>query len=140
MTVPLRELAPSAARRLLALGAAGVMLAGCTADSSGEVQEPPTDAAPTRTASGSDTAGCGALDAAVRRVTRGWVPGRAPDIVPIPARPTYIGGSVNPVHTGPWDYLAHGSGDESTMRDNVVAWTRWRLRPQVLRDMIEEPA
>lgn len=107
MTVPLRELAPSAARRLLALGAAGVMLAGCTADSSGEVQEPPTDAAPTRTASGSDTAGCGALDAAVRRVTRGWVPGRAPDIVPIPARPTYIGGSVNPVHTGPWDYLAH---------------------------------
>src|SRR5215468_10649325 len=34
-----------------------------------------------------------------------------------------------------WDYLAHGSGDESTMRENVVAWTRWKLRPQVLRDM-----
>ena len=34
-----------------------------------------------------------------------------------------------------WDYLAHGSGDESTMRENVTAWTRWRLRPQVLRDM-----
>ena len=34
-----------------------------------------------------------------------------------------------------WDYLAHGSGDESTMRDNVTAWTRWKLRPQVLRDM-----
>ena len=34
-----------------------------------------------------------------------------------------------------WDYLAHGSGDESTMRENVTAWTRWKLRPQVLRDM-----
>lgn len=41
------------------------------------------------------------------RVTRGWVPGRAPDLVPIPLRPTYIGGSINPVHTAPWDYLAH---------------------------------
>ena len=38
---------------------------------------------------------------------RGWVPGRAPDLVPIPRRPTYIGGPISPVHTGPWDYLAH---------------------------------
>jgi len=38
-------------------------------------------------------------------------------------------------HPQAWDYLAHGSGDESTMRENVVAWTRWKLRPQVLRDM-----
>lgn len=34
-----------------------------------------------------------------------------------------------------WDYLAHGSGDEHTLRENVAAWSRWRLRPHVLRDM-----
>src|SRR3954465_15367591 len=34
-----------------------------------------------------------------------------------------------------WDYIAHGSGDEITMRDNVAAWERLRLRPHVLRDM-----
>ena len=34
-----------------------------------------------------------------------------------------------------WDYIAHGSGDEITLRDNVSAWERMRLRPHVLRDM-----
>ena len=34
-----------------------------------------------------------------------------------------------------WDYIAHGSGDEITMRDNIAAWERLRLRPHVLRDM-----
>lgn len=36
-----------------------------------------------------------------------------------------------------WDYLAHGAGDEATMRDNVAAWGRWKLRPSVLRDMTD---
>lgn len=34
-----------------------------------------------------------------------------------------------------WDYIAHGAGDEVTMRANVEAWQRFRLRPNVLRDM-----
>lgn len=34
-----------------------------------------------------------------------------------------------------WDYIAHGAGDEATMRANVEAWGRWMLRPHVLRDM-----
>ncbi|MEI8002167.1 MAG: alpha-hydroxy acid oxidase [Actinomycetes bacterium] len=34
-----------------------------------------------------------------------------------------------------WDYIAHGAGDEVTMRANVDAWSRWALRPRVLRDM-----
>jgi 4-hydroxymandelate oxidase len=34
-----------------------------------------------------------------------------------------------------WDYIAHGAGDEATMRANVDAWGRWLLRPRVLRDM-----
>jgi isopentenyl diphosphate isomerase/L-lactate dehydrogenase-like FMN-dependent dehydrogenase len=29
-------------------------------------------------------------------------------------------------------YFAGGAGDEETLRDNVAAWRRWRLRPRVL--------
>jgi 4-hydroxymandelate oxidase len=29
-------------------------------------------------------------------------------------------------------YFAGGAGDEATLRDNVAAWGRWRLRPRVL--------
>ena len=29
-------------------------------------------------------------------------------------------------------YFAGGAGDEVTLRDNVAAWRRWRLRPRVL--------
>ena len=29
-------------------------------------------------------------------------------------------------------YFAGGAGDEETLRDNVAAWGRWRLRPRVL--------
>jgi isopentenyl diphosphate isomerase/L-lactate dehydrogenase-like FMN-dependent dehydrogenase len=29
-------------------------------------------------------------------------------------------------------YFAGGAGDELTLRDNVAAWSRWRLRPRVL--------
>jgi isopentenyl diphosphate isomerase/L-lactate dehydrogenase-like FMN-dependent dehydrogenase len=38
---------------------------------------------------------------------------------------------------GPRDYFAGGAGDEITLRDNVEAWGRWRLRPRVLRDVSE---
>lgn len=34
-----------------------------------------------------------------------------------------------------WDYIAHGAGEEVTMRANVEAWHGHRLRPRVLRDM-----
>jgi 4-hydroxymandelate oxidase len=34
-----------------------------------------------------------------------------------------------------WAYLAHGAGAEHTMRANAEAWTRWHLRPRVLRDV-----
>jgi isopentenyl diphosphate isomerase/L-lactate dehydrogenase-like FMN-dependent dehydrogenase len=32
-------------------------------------------------------------------------------------------------------YFAGGAGDEVTLRDNVEAWRRWRLRPRVLVDV-----
>ncbi|HEX5527351.1 MAG TPA: alpha-hydroxy acid oxidase [Solirubrobacterales bacterium] len=38
---------------------------------------------------------------------------------------------------GPRDYFAGGAGDEITLRDNVEAWGRWRLRPRVLKDVRE---
>jgi isopentenyl diphosphate isomerase/L-lactate dehydrogenase-like FMN-dependent dehydrogenase len=34
-------------------------------------------------------------------------------------------------------YFAGGAGDELTLRDNVEAWQRWRLRPRVLVDVTE---
>jgi 4-hydroxymandelate oxidase len=39
-----------------------------------------------------------------------------------------------------WDYVAHGAGDETTLRANVAAWRRWALRPRVLRDMTDVDA
>jgi isopentenyl diphosphate isomerase/L-lactate dehydrogenase-like FMN-dependent dehydrogenase len=38
---------------------------------------------------------------------------------------------------GPRDYFAGGAGDEVTLRENVEAWGRWRLRPRVLNDVHE---
>lgn len=34
-----------------------------------------------------------------------------------------------------YDYFAGGADDEETLRDNVAAWQRIRLRPRVLRDV-----
>ena len=38
---------------------------------------------------------------------------------------------------GALGYFAGGAGDEVTLRDNVAAWRRWRLRPRVLADVGE---
>jgi isopentenyl diphosphate isomerase/L-lactate dehydrogenase-like FMN-dependent dehydrogenase len=38
---------------------------------------------------------------------------------------------------GALGYFAGGAGDELTLRDNVEAWSRWRLRPRVLVDVSE---
>jgi isopentenyl diphosphate isomerase/L-lactate dehydrogenase-like FMN-dependent dehydrogenase len=37
-------------------------------------------------------------------------------------------------------YFAGGAGDELTLRDNVEAWRRWRLRPRVLTGVSEVKA
>jgi isopentenyl diphosphate isomerase/L-lactate dehydrogenase-like FMN-dependent dehydrogenase len=36
---------------------------------------------------------------------------------------------------GPWAYLAGGSGDEWTLRENRAAFSRWTFRPRVLCDV-----
>jgi 4-hydroxymandelate oxidase len=37
--------------------------------------------------------------------------------------------------TAGYDYYAGGAETETTLRENVSAWDRWRLRPHVLRDV-----
>ena len=39
------------------------------------------------------------------------------------------------VEPGPWAYLAGGSGDEWTLRENRAAFARWTFRPRVLCDV-----
>jgi isopentenyl diphosphate isomerase/L-lactate dehydrogenase-like FMN-dependent dehydrogenase len=34
-----------------------------------------------------------------------------------------------------WEYFRGGAGDESTMRENLAAFARWKLRPRVLVDV-----
>ena len=41
-------------------------------------------------------------------------------------------GAAEKLEAGPLGYFAGGAGDEVTLRDNVEAWRRWRLRPRVL--------
>jgi len=39
------------------------------------------------------------------------------------------------IEPGALGYFAGGAGDERTLRDNVAAYTRWRLRPRMLVDV-----
>jgi Type I phosphodiesterase / nucleotide pyrophosphatase len=49
---------------------------------------------------------CSSLNELVRRVKRGYVPERGPEISVIPYEPHYVGQASQPTHNGPWDYLA----------------------------------
>lgn len=54
-------------------------------------------------------------------------PGTTPEDLEVLARES--------LHAGAYDYYAAGADDERTLRDNVTAWQRLRLRPHVLRDV-----
>src|SRR5215207_8599680 len=41
------------------------------------------------------------------------------------------------LEAGVLGYFAGGAGDELTLRDNVAAWERWRLRPRMLTGIAE---
>ncbi|MFP5353437.1 MAG: hypothetical protein ACLGIB_12850, partial [Actinomycetota bacterium] len=89
-------------RVVAAIAGAVLALAACT-----PTQEPGTDgergAAAPLEAGGRD---CRHLDRMVEGTRRGYVPIRSPELAPIPTEPNYIGKASDPVHTGPWDYLA----------------------------------
>jgi hypothetical protein len=77
-----------------------VLLTGCNGSESA-----PRAQAPSTSPSGTNR--CRDLPELVRRVNRGYVAKLSPDISLIPREPNYIGVAVSPVHSGPWDYLAH---------------------------------
>ncbi|MGH2748848.1 MAG: alkaline phosphatase family protein [Actinomycetota bacterium] len=91
------------ARKLWGVLQVGAMLAvACTATGSDESAQPgPEQSAPKVAQSR-----CPGLPALVRRVRRGDVTGRGPDITIIPSAPNYVGAPDKPTHSGPWDYLA----------------------------------
>jgi hypothetical protein len=41
----------------------------------------------------------------LRRIRRGYHPGRSPDLIVVPREPNFFGGFVSTSHSGPWDYL-----------------------------------
>jgi hypothetical protein len=77
-----------------------VLLAACTGS---EPAQPSQERAPIRE---SEKLACTNIDEQIARARRGWVPYRGQDIALIPREPNYIGFAAQPVHTGPWDYLA----------------------------------
>jgi arylsulfatase A-like enzyme len=41
----------------------------------------------------------------LRRIRRGYFPGRSPDVLMVPRAPNWFGGWIASSHSGPWDYL-----------------------------------
>ncbi len=41
----------------------------------------------------------------LRRVRRGYVPGRSPELLVVPREPNYFGSFASYTHSGPWDYV-----------------------------------
>lgn len=80
---------------------AGALLAAGPCMPAGEKRR-----APQAAGAAVDVQTCRHLDRMVVRTQRGYVPIRSPEVAPIPAEPNYIGKASDPVHTGPWDYLA----------------------------------
>ena len=81
-----------------ALLAAALVLTGC------EVSSPPSSDRPGSEAGRPSASSCDP-DVLARRMRRGFVPGRSPDVLLVPKEPNYIGTAARPVHTGPWEYL-----------------------------------
>jgi hypothetical protein len=94
----------SLSRPAAVLLALGLLASGCTEDGARgptEIGEPGTPL--TR----SDRPPCRNLNELVQRVKRGYVPRKGTQITFIPREPNYVGTAERPVHSGPWDYLAH---------------------------------
>jgi hypothetical protein len=93
---------------------AGVLLLVVVLTANGCTQEKPKDdAAPrgeseptTQQQGDSVSKTCRDIELLARRIRRGYVPFRSPDLMFIPSEPNYVGLAIRPVHSGPWDYLA----------------------------------
>lgn len=96
------------------------VMAACTSDppatSTGEPPEPteppkgavftppPLDGV-TEPAKGWFEASCAVDLEEMRRVRRGFAPGRSPEVMLLPREPNFVGGPIATSHSGPWEYL-----------------------------------
>ena len=68
---------------------------------------PAVDEGATEAPAGWKEAACNVPVEYVRRIRRGYYPGRSPEIVLLPRAPNYIGSFASMSHSGPWDYVQH---------------------------------
>lgn len=66
---------------------------------------PPVTLGATRAPAGWLDAACDVSLEYLRRIRRGYYPGRSPEIVLLPRAPNYIGSFASMSHSGPWDYV-----------------------------------
>lgn len=74
-------------------------------DARGSAYEPKPVEKVTRPAAGWLESGCQLPLDQMRRIRRGYFPGRSPEIVLVPREPNFFGGFIATSHSGPWDYL-----------------------------------
>jgi hypothetical protein len=82
-----------------------LLVAACTSASEGSGRDTP---GPGDTASAPDgwfDAACDLPVEYVRRLRRGYFPGRSPEILLVPKEPNFVGGPTYWSHSGPWGYL-----------------------------------
>lgn len=85
------------------LAVAACLVAACTSADTTRALGPPHRARP----AGAHRRRCPELARLALRVRRGYVRHLSPDIPFIPHEPNFVGSLYMPVHSGPWDYLAH---------------------------------
>lgn len=127
---------PSVHHRIVICCLLVALVGGC--DSSGP---PRSQGEPTRvsTPSVEHDVACSELDQFIKRVRRGFVPGRSPDIALIPHEPNGIGLPDAAGHTGPFDYLAevplviYGRGHVDAIGSVAEAPTMADVAPTIAR-------
>jgi arylsulfatase A-like enzyme len=108
-------------RKAVAAAAALLIAAACTGGGAEEKPEPQAEqptkapvqgrveiASPepvTQAPDGWFEAACDLPLEQLKRVRRGYVPGRSPELIVVPREPNYFGSFASYTHSGPWDYV-----------------------------------
>ena len=107
-------------RALSVVALAGMLAAACSSGDRAPEAAPPSSPHPTlrkgaiaptpikvvtRPADGWRESGCELPLEHLRRVRRGFAPGRSHDVVVVPREPNFFGGLTVTSHSGPWDYV-----------------------------------
>ena len=81
-----------------------VLLSACTSGE-GVDQRSPIEQTKTVAHAGWFESACSLPIEQLRRIRRGYVPRRSPDVTVVPREPNFFGSFSNTTHSGPWDYL-----------------------------------